>query len=147
MSVCGGRHHFLQTAGSSTARTLGMVLAHPAEAQRGRAVMVMINHWTSLTGRRLYASIAQFESSILRRSPRLIMLAMLSNRNREVSLGSPSSPVLSRTLQAMLKDCSKRSVSVILGKQVPRRNVPTRASSLRVRGSPKSSTSPTNVRI
>ena len=75
--------------------------------------MVMINHWTSLTGQRLYASIAQFESSILRRSPRLIMLAMLSNRNREVSLGSPSSPVLSRTLQAMLKDCLKRSVSVI----------------------------------
>jgi hypothetical protein len=80
---------------------------------------VRINHRTSLTGRRRYAPIAEFDSSSLRRSPRLIMQAMLSNRNREVSLGSPSSPVLSRTLQAILKDCSKRSVSVMQGKTEP----------------------------
>ncbi len=66
-----------------------------------------------------------FESRSLRRSPRLIMPVMLSSRNREVSLGSPSSPVRCRTLHAMLKDCSKSSVSLILYKLSVNQRVPT----------------------
>ena len=53
------------------------------------------------------------------------MPVMLSSRNREVSLGSPSSPVRCRTLHAMLKDCSKSSVSLILYKLSVNQRVPT----------------------
>jgi hypothetical protein len=56
-----------------------MVLAHPAYSETDLASG--IDHWASLIGRRRYASMAQFESSSLRRSPPLIMLAIMSERN------------------------------------------------------------------
>lgn len=84
----------------------------------------IIHHCISRIGRRLYSSIARLESSSLRRSPRLIMRTMRSPKNRVVSLGSPSSPVRSRTLHAMLNDCSKSSVSFMQDQLCSKRSVP-----------------------
>jgi hypothetical protein len=55
-----------------------MVFTYPTDAKAEWAIR--IDQETSLMGRRLYASMAAFESKRRRRSPRLIMLAILSNR-------------------------------------------------------------------
>jgi hypothetical protein len=110
-NTCAGHPRSALTTQSFRPRSLWVVLANPADAETDLAVG--IGQDTSLIGRFLYASMAAFESNSLRRSPRFILQAMLSKRNREVSLYSPSSPVLSRTLHAMLKDCSNSSVSVM----------------------------------
>ena len=80
--------------------SLWMVFTHPTDAETDPAIG--IDHWTSLMGRRRYASMAELDNSSLRRSPRFIMLAMLSNRNREASLGSPSSPDNGSMVEAVL---------------------------------------------
>jgi hypothetical protein len=92
-------------------RALGMVLAHPANAETDLAVRV--DHETSLTGWRRYASIAQFERTSLRRSPDLSIPRISSSKKFADQFGSLSSPDFSRTLQAIAKDCSMRSVSVM----------------------------------
>ena len=88
-----------------------MVLAHPADTETDLAIR--IDHETSLTGWCRYASIAQFERTSLCRSPHLTLLMISSSKKLADQFGSPSSPVLSRTLQAISKDCSISSLSVI----------------------------------
>ena len=95
-------------------RALGMVFAHPANAETGPAVRV--DHETSLTGWCRYASIAQFERMSLRRSPDLSIPMISSSKKFADQFGSLSSPDFSSTLQAIAKDCSIRSVSVIAEK-------------------------------
>jgi hypothetical protein len=92
-------------------RTLRMVLAYPANAETDFAVRV--DHEASLTGWFRYASIARFERTSLRRSPHRNMPMISSRRKFADQFGSPSSPVLSRTPQAIWKDCSISSISVM----------------------------------
>jgi hypothetical protein len=80
-------------------RTLRMVLAYPANAETDFAVRV--DHEASLTGWFRYASIARFERTSLRRSPHRNMPMISSRRKFADQFGSPSSPILSRTPQAM----------------------------------------------
>ena len=110
-----------------TAELLGpsavrMALAHPADAETDLAVGV--DHETSLTGWCRYASIAQFERTSLRRSPHLNLSMISSSKKLADQFGSPSSPLLSRTLQAIWKDCSISSVSVMRGERLRSCHVP-----------------------
>jgi hypothetical protein len=99
-----------------------MILAHPPDAETNLAVRV--DHGTSLTGWCRYASIAQFERTSLCRSPHLTLLMISSSKKLADQFGSPSSPVLSRTLQAIWKDCSISSVSVMRGERLRSCHVP-----------------------
>jgi hypothetical protein len=94
--------------------TAGMVFADPADAETELAIG--IDHETNLTGWCRYASIAQFERTSLRRSPDLNLAMISSSKKLADQFGSLSSPDFSRTLQAISKDCSIRSVSVIAEK-------------------------------
>ena len=85
---------------------------------------VRVDHETSLTGWCRYASIAQFERTSLCRSPHLTLLMISSSKKLADQFGSPSSPVLSRTLQAIWKDCSISSVSVMRVERLRNRCVP-----------------------
>ena len=97
---------------------LSVVLAQLTNAEADLAGRV--DHETSLTGWCRYASIAQFERTSLRRSPHFNMPMISSRRKFADQLGSLSSPDFSRTLQAIAKDCSISSVSVIAEKTAPR---------------------------
>jgi len=79
-----------------------------------------VDHETSLTGWCRYASIAQFERTSLRRSPDLSIPMISSSKKFADQFGSLSSPDFSSTLQAIAKDYSTRSVSVIAEKTEPR---------------------------
>ena len=105
-----------------TSRMVGMALAHPTDAETDLAVR--IDHETSLTGWCRYASIAQFERTSLRRSPHLNLAMISSSKKLADQFGSPSSPVLSRTLQAIWKDCCISSVSVMRGERLRSCHVP-----------------------
>ena len=98
--------------------TAGMVLTDPADAETNPAIGR--HHETSFTGWCRYAPIAQFESTTLHRSPDLNIPMIPSSKKLADQFGSLSSPDFSRTLQAISKDCSIRSVSVIAEKTEPR---------------------------
>ena len=95
-------------------RALGMVFAHPANAETGPAVRV--DHETSLTGWCRYASIAQFERMSLRRSPDLSIPMISSSKKFAGPIRVPEFTGFLKTPQAIAKDCSTRSVSVIAEK-------------------------------
>ena len=95
-------------------RALGMVFAHPANAETDLAVR--IDHETSLTGWCRYASIAQFERMSLRRSPDLSIPMISSSKKFAGPIRVPEFTGFLKTPQAIAKDCSTRSVSVIAEK-------------------------------
>ena len=103
------------------------------------------DHETSLTGWCRYASIAQFERTSLRRSPDLNLPMISSSKKLADQFGSLSSPDFSRTLQAISKDCSIRSVSVIAEKTEPRPIRSSTSSHPRTGRSPRHSPPPRNT--